>query len=205
VAEEFRVESSHHVGRADRVGRRSEVEEPVAHHVDEVMSIVLDTSARRERVVRGLLVWLHVMAGDTRRAESPLVVEGVEVAVPAIAGVAPLRGPHAIRDIEVASEDPDVAVSEEPGPAGRRSRTEEARAIEHDVLHPRAGEDLLHPRLPGALGCPRPAGPVPDATHRVLESGGHGGHPEARGDERSEGVGERAAEHLDRAGVDERA
>ena len=106
MAEQLGVERRDDVGRpADAVAF---ADEPLTHHLDEVGDVDVDGAVGALRVVRRLGVRRHVAAGDAGRLEAGEVVVGVKVAVGGVAGVAGLRRPHPVADLQVATERDDI-------------------------------------------------------------------------------------------------
>ena len=106
VAEQLGVEGRDHVGGpADALAF---ADEPLPHHLDEVVDVHVDGAVGALRVVGRLGIRGHIAAGDARRLEAGEVVVGVEVAVGGVAGIAGLRRPHPVADLQVAAERDDI-------------------------------------------------------------------------------------------------
>ena len=158
MPEQFGVERRDHMGGpADPFGF---ADEPVAHHLDEVGDVGVDRAVGALRVVGRLVLRRHVAAGDAGRLEAGEVVVGVEVAVGGVTGVAGLRRPHPVADLQIATERDDVGAA-----TGRPSAVSPCSDGPSTMkcADTRCGVVDLHARRVGAFGRP-------DAGRRVRES-----------------------------------
>ena len=175
--------------------------QPRHHGVDEVLDVQPQHVRGQRRVVRRLVRRLDRLAGDARRLEPDLVRPGVEVAVCRVAGVAGLRRPDAVGDLEVSSESDHVAVADRPRRPGLAAQR---RPVDHEPPDARGRVVLFHTRRVAALRRPNPGGPRPDPQRRVGQAGVQCELAHPRVQQRLERVGQRPAEQLDRRIVDQR-
>ena len=153
-------------------------------------------------VVGRLVLRRHVAAGDAGRLEAGDVVVGVEVAVGGVTGIAGLRRPHPVADLQIAPERDDVGVADRPA---QRGVAVQRRAVDHEVADARCGVVVFHARRVGALGRPDAGRRVREPLPRVGQALAQRELAQPRIQQRLERMRQRAAEQFDGAGVDQLA
>ncbi len=149
VAEQFGVEGRDDVsGPADPLALG---DEPLPDHVDEIGDVDVDGAVGALRVVWRLGVRRHIAAGDAGRLETGDVVVGVEVAVGGVAGVAGLRRPHPVADLQVAAECDHVGCADRPA---QRGVAAQRRSVDHEVADTRCGVIDFHAGRVRTFGRP---------------------------------------------------
>ena len=66
-------------------------DQPAAHRLDEIADVAVDHAVGAVGIIRRFGIGVHTAAGDPGRFETGQMVEGVEVAVGAVAGITGLR------------------------------------------------------------------------------------------------------------------
>ena len=157
---------------------------------------VSTAASARCGVVRRLVVGRHVASGHPGRLEAGVVVVGVEVPVVGVPGIARLRRPHPVADLQVAPERDDVRAVDRPA---QRGVAVQRRAVDHEVLDAR--RRVVVPPCPGAYahsGAQIPVGRVREALAGVGQPLAQRELPQPRVQQRLERVRQRPAEQLDR-------
>ena len=160
VTEEFGVVCSDDDG--PRVG-----DAVLANAVDEVRRIRLYLLGGALLVVRGFVTRCSADGCHPCWPQSPGVIEGMKVPVPAIARVAAAWRPHAVGDIQVAAKGDNVTVPE----SDRRVRPEltERRSVQDGVFHSHGIERGLQARAVAALGNPHSGRSGTEADGEIIE------------------------------------
>ena len=184
-------------GPADALGL---ADQPAPHGVHEVADMGVDDMIGALRIVGRFGVGDDPASGDPGRFETGLMVERVEVAVGPIAGIAGLRRPHPVGDLEVAAEGHHIGVGDRTTQCGIAVQR---RSVDHEMPDPGGGVKVLHAGGVGALRSP-------DAGRGVTESLPGVGQPLAqrelakpRVQQRLERMRQRPAEQLDGSGIDQ--
>ena len=176
--------------------------QPPAHHLDEVGDVPVDGMVSALGVVGRLVVRRHVAAGDPGRLEPGDVVVGVEVAVGGVAGIAGLRRPHPVADLQIASERDDVGVADR---AAQRGVAVQRRTVDHEVPDTGGGVVVLHAGRVCAFRRPDACRRVSQPLLGVGQTLAQRELPQPRIEQRLERMRQRAAEQLDGVAVDQLA
>ena len=136
---------------AGRPMRSDSATQPAADHVDEVGDVGVDRVLGALGIVGRLVVRGHVAAGDPGRLEAGDVVVGVEVAIGGVPGIAGLRRPHPVADLQVATERDDVGVADRPA---QRGVAVQRRAVDHEMPDAGGGVVVFHAGRVRAFGRP---------------------------------------------------
>ena len=126
----------------------------------------------------------------------------VEVAVGGVAGVAGLRRPHPVADLQIAAERDDVGVGDRPTQCGVAVQR---RAVDHEVVDTRCGVIGFHAGGVRALWRPDTGRRVSESLTGVGQALTQREFAQPRIEQRLEWVRQRAAEQFDGAGVDQPA
>ena len=170
--------------------------------LDEIGDVAVDGAVGALGIVRRLGVRGHVAAGDPGRLEAGGVVVGVEVAVCGVTGVAGLRRPHPVADLQVAPERDDVGRRDRPA---QRGVAVQRRPVDHEVADTGCGVVDFHARRVGALRRPDTGRRVREPLPGIGQALAQRELAQPRVQQRLERVRQRAAEQFDGAGVDQLA
>ncbi len=130
------------------------------------------------------------------------MVVGVEVAVGGVTGIAGLRRPHPVADLQVAAERDDVGVADRPA---QRGVAVQRRAVDHEVADTRCGVIDFHAGRVRALRRPDARRRVREPLLGVGQTLAQRELAQPRIEQRLERMRQRAAEQFDGVGVDQLA
>ena len=187
---------------AGRPIRSLSVTSRLAHHLDEIGDVSVDRALGARGVVGRLGIRGDVAAGDAGRLEAGHMVVGVEVAVGGMTGIAGLRRPHPVADLQIATERDDIGIADR---TPKRRVSVQRRAVHHEM--PDTGCGVIEFHAGGVCAFRRP-----DAGRRVREPLVGVGQTfaqrelaQSRVQQRLEGMRQRPAEQLDGVAVDQLA